>query len=335
LLEGGATVVYGESNAGKTFWALDLALHVAAGLLYCGRRVEAGGVVYCCLEGSSRFRNRVCAFRCERGLDGQDIPFIACEASINLLDPKADTDRLIKLIEDTKPEIDVPLKLIVVDTLSRALAGGNENSPEDMGALVMNMDRIRHETGAAVLFVHHSGKDQAKGARGHSLLRAAIDTEIEVINANGSRTATVVKQRELATGDVLSFQLKTIELGRNRYDEPVTTCIVVPSDAPAAAPAPTAAPARTKLTGNMAISARALRTALESHGQNLPKTTGYPPNVRAVFEDEWRAAFYATFPDAKADTKRTKYNRAKTDLIGQDVITALHERVWFTKRADE
>ena len=31
----------------------------------------------------------------------------------------------------------------------------------------------------AVLLVHHTGKDAAKGARGHSSLRAAIDTEID------------------------------------------------------------------------------------------------------------------------------------------------------------
>ena len=30
------------------------------------------------------------------------------------------------------------------------------------------------------MLVHHTGKDTAKGARGHSLLRAATDTEIEV-----------------------------------------------------------------------------------------------------------------------------------------------------------
>jgi hypothetical protein len=73
-----------------------------------------------------------------------------------------------------------PIRLVVVDTLSRAMAGGNENAPDDMSAFIRNIDRIRQETGAHVLIVHHCGKDAAKGARGHSCLRAATDTKIEL-----------------------------------------------------------------------------------------------------------------------------------------------------------
>ena len=72
------------------------------------------------------------------------------------------------------------MALVVIDTLARALAGGNENAPEDMGALIGNAKRIQEATGAAVLFVHHSGKDTSRGSRGHSSLKGAADLEIEV-----------------------------------------------------------------------------------------------------------------------------------------------------------
>ena len=67
------------------------------------------------------------------------------------------------------------VRLIIIDTLSRALSGGNENSPDDMGNLVKHMDKVRHTLKAHLCVIHHSGKDKAKGARGHSLLRAATD----------------------------------------------------------------------------------------------------------------------------------------------------------------
>jgi hypothetical protein len=129
------------------------------------------------------------------------------------------------------------VKLVVIDTLSRALAGGNENAPEDMGALVAAMDLIRAETGACVLFIHHSGKDAAKGARGHSLLRAAIDTEIEVRadEGTGAKTASVVKQRDMARGGVYGFRLEQVTLGQNQYGEDVTTCVVLAEEARQAA----------------------------------------------------------------------------------------------------
>ena len=68
---------------------------------------------------------------------------------------------------------------MVVDTLARAMTG-NENAPEDMGSFVAACGRIREACEGHVLVVHHCGKDAAKGARGHSSLRAATDVELEV-----------------------------------------------------------------------------------------------------------------------------------------------------------
>lgn len=228
LVEGGTAVVYGDSNTGKTFWTTDLALHVAAGKPWNGRRVDQGGVVYCALEGGNGFRNRVAAWRRTHAPNDDGLPFAAIPAALNLLDPNADAPRLITAIKAAAKRMDRPVKLVVIDTLSRALAGGNENSSDDMGTLIRNVDAVREATGACVLLIHHSGKDAAKGARGHSLLRAAVDTEIEVRTdeATGSRTASVVKQRELAKGGAFGFRLDVIVLGHNQHGEDVTTCLV-------------------------------------------------------------------------------------------------------------
>jgi AAA domain len=226
LVEGSAVVVYGDSSVGKTFWTTNLALHVAAGKPWNGRAVEQGAVVYCVMEGGNRFRNRVAAWRGAN--PGIDLPFTAIPASLNLLNPEADVLPLIETIRFVAKKTGRPVKMVVIDTLARALAGGNENSPEDMGALVRNMDIIRKTTGACVLFVHHSGKDAARGARGHSSLRAAVDTEIEVEvdRETGIRTAKVEKQRDLQDGDVFGFTLETVLVGQNRRGRNVTTCLV-------------------------------------------------------------------------------------------------------------
>jgi hypothetical protein len=97
-----------------------------------------------------------------------------------------------------------------------------------MGMLVHHADKIRHATGAHVNFVHHSGKDRARGARGHSSLRAAVDTEIEVHRTEGADYSTVkiVKQREMEIGPAAAFKLEPIILGLNRYAEEVSSCVV-------------------------------------------------------------------------------------------------------------
>jgi hypothetical protein len=235
LTENGMSVVYGESNCGKTFYAMDIGFHVALGRSWFGREVDAGGVVYVVAEGGHGARNRLVAFRRRNGLEGTDVPFAMIVCPVNLLDPNADRDRLVEAINAAGAKLGLPVRLAVVDTLSRALAGGNENAPEDMGALVGNADIVRHRTGAHLMFVHHRGKDEARGMRGHSLLRAAIDTEIELERDKSSKiaTATINKQRDLETGGTMTFKLNVVELGLNRRGKPVTSCVVVEAEQPA------------------------------------------------------------------------------------------------------
>src|SRR5690606_1496170 len=112
--------------------------------------------------------------------------------------------------------------LIVVDTLSRALAGGDENASTDMGALVRNVDALRRKVRAHIMLVHHSGKDRAKGARGHSLLRAATDTEIEISKGE----IVVTKQRDIDGSFSRGFVLEPVEIGRDAEGDPVTSCTI-------------------------------------------------------------------------------------------------------------
>jgi hypothetical protein len=321
LCEGSAAVVYGESNAGKTFWTTDLSLHVAAGMTWNGRRVEQGGVIYCVLEGSRGFRNRVAAWRAR---NKGPCHFGAIESSLNLLNPQGDVDELIDLIRDTAGQLSVPVRMIVIDTLSRALAGGNENAPEDMGALVRNMDRIRAETGACILFVHHSGKDQARGMRGHSLLRAAIDTEIEVVcdEATGARQACVEKQRDLQKGDIFGFTLETEVLGKNRHGEKVTTCVVSHSDEPQ-----THLRKGGKVAPAAAVGLRALTIAISKHGSPLPASAEYPSNTVAVSASVWRDEFYQ-LNGKSTEANKKAFQRCEKYLLADTRITQRNGLVW-------
>ena len=49
-------------------------------------------------------------------------------------------------------------QLIVLDTLNRLMAGGDENSSQDMGGFIRNVAHIRHQTKAHIAIVHHGTK---------------------------------------------------------------------------------------------------------------------------------------------------------------------------------
>ena len=99
-----------------------------------------------------------------------------------------------------------------------------------MGNLVKHLDKIRHTLKTHLCIIHHSGKDLAKGARGHSLLRAATDTELEVAN----HVIRARKQRDMEEGIPIAFELITVDLGENKYHKIITTCVMQETELPAA-----------------------------------------------------------------------------------------------------
>jgi hypothetical protein len=200
------SVWYGDSNTGKTFVVLDAAWHIAAGRAWGGMSVRQGLVIYVAAEGGRSINKRVAALR-QHYPDAGDVPLYVIPCPVDLLHAGGgDLRPLLAEIQAIEAATGLRVELIVIDTLSRALAGGDENSSVDMGAFVANVDRIRAATDSHLAIVHHTGKDKWKGARGHSLLRAATDTEIEV----DPKTLKATKQRDGEKGQPRSFVLRPI-----------------------------------------------------------------------------------------------------------------------------
>ena len=235
LTAGGMSMIYGESNSGKSYLATHLAFCMAHGAPWLGRELEQGAVIYVAGEGATSIRRRLKAHELHYGRDVGPFGLIPC--ALSLMDPGADVENLIELIKVKAAEIGRPVLLVIVDTVARAMGGANENASEDMSRLVRAGDRIREETGAHLMWIHHSGKDQAKGARGHSSLRAALDTEMEVTAAEltAIHTIEVTKQRDLASkGDRLAGRFVSVDLGAGQWDTRITACAVEDAVAPVA-----------------------------------------------------------------------------------------------------
>jgi len=330
LIEAAMSVVYGQSNSGKTFWLLDMALHVAAGLNWNGREVTQGPVIWIAMEGAYGIRNRVEAWKRHHGMAGVEIPFAVIPVALNLLNPEADISPLISTLDYVRGKFGADVKMTVVDTLSRAIAGGNENSPEDMGALVTNGTQIQQKTSSHVCWIHHSGKDDAKGARGHSLLRAATDTEIEITADGAQHMARVSKQRELDCAGEFAFTLQVVELGVNERGKPVTSCVVAGSGEGHTA----GAVLTPRLKGHVRRALDVLHDLLAESGKG--GFAGVPSGLPSVPEEWWRERFYdRTVSDGKdglkQDSRRAAFNRAVSELQDKRLVGVGKGRVWSSK----
>lgn len=226
---GSMSVLYGDSNSGKTFFALSLAAHIASGQEFFGRQIDPGLVVYLASEAPGSIRSRMQAIKKAFGCTLENLAMVP--VPLNFYANQGDANDVIELVKTIEQLKSQPVRLIIGDTLSRMSAGANENSGEDMGPVMARFDSVAQATGAAILIIHHNGKDQAKGARGWSGIRAHIDTEIEVVEKDGIRSATITKQRELSgKGESIYFQLKVIEMGITKFGKPATTCVAIPDE---------------------------------------------------------------------------------------------------------
>lgn len=196
LANDGFASLYGREGIGKSFIAMSLALSVATGTDWHGRRVTQADVVYVAGEGAHGLRSRISAWQQRHGAPDLS-KFHLDPRPLQLLDP-AD----VEAFEHTRAlHFHNRPSLVVLDTLSRCMAGADENSSKDMSAAIAAIDRIRADS-SSVLIVHHASK--RGGERGHSAFAAAADTRIEV---SSGPSLTCVKQRNAPQFEDLHFRL--------------------------------------------------------------------------------------------------------------------------------
>ncbi len=331
LPQSGLAVVFGESGSGKTYIALHLVAHIAAGLDWFGRRCKAGVVVYVAAENPASAENRIAALRVHCP-EFADIPLAVLPNAINLFEPTADLPDLLALLSDIETSVG-QIAVVVVDTLARAMAGGSENDAADMGRVIASCDRIREEYRTLVLLVHHSGKDQQRGARGHSSLKAAADVELEVTTNGVTHTATLTKSRDGAAGGAFSFRLKPVPLGLDDIGEAITACLVEELADEAQRPAQAA---QARLTASQRIALDALHWLLASHEKRRSApldaiSGGAKIGQYVVTVEDWRqACYFRGISDRAQNAKRMAFNRACSQLQAAHRVQIGGEFVWLS-----
>ena len=189
-----------------------------------------------------------------------------------------------------------------------------------MTSAIHAADQIRDQLGAATLFVHHSGKDSTKGARGHSALFAAADTVIAI----NDHVATVEKSRDGETGADFGFKLDIVDMGQDTDGDPITTCVIVPTNV-------TPKKQRKKsLPGAAQVALKALGEVIADHGQWMPETSTIPAGINAVDLDTWRARFrlrYGT-DDRGERAIRLAFQRGREVLLKHELIGLSDPWVW-------
>jgi hypothetical protein len=313
----GLVLVYGAPKCGKSFWAFDIAMHVARGHDYRGKRVRGGPVVYLAAEGGAGFKKRVEAYR-----QRNDCP----EASFHLCTVRPDLAAdAPTLIADVRTQLDMkPPRAIFVDTVNRTLVG-SENRPEDMAKYLRAAAALEDEFKCCVVLIHHCGIEAGR-PRGHTSLTAAVDVQIAVERGQGGCIiVTIELMKDGASGEQIVSRLEQVEVGEDEDGDMVTSCVIVPVDG--------VPPKKSKrLSAQTELARRALADVIADHGEQNPNI---PAGLRGAHVADWRDACYRRGIGGQAQSaKRQAFNRAKDTLAVRGIIGEQNDWAWLAQVAD-
>lgn len=199
LREGNKMIITGDSKAGKTCLSQNLAVCIAEGKPWLGKfKCEQGKVLYMNLEveAASLYHRFIQLY------DALDIKLSEVNASNihlwNLRGYALPLDKLAdKIIRRCRNQ---NYKAIILDPLYK-VQQGDENSAEAIIKFCNALDKIAHETGAAIIYDHHHPKGDSgskktidRGA-GSGVFARDADAIVDISNLDpGNDASDVVKE---------------------------------------------------------------------------------------------------------------------------------------------
>jgi len=324
--EVGCGLLSGQWGTYKTFTGFDLAHDVMSGEPFLGFAVvRRGGVLFIAAEGQSEVAIRLQGVIEDRGKIEGRAPFAWVETCPPLIGADA-VAVLSKLAERAtaklKAEFDLPLTLIVIDTVVAAAGYAKEGADNDTATgqmLMRTLAGLSRNAGCFVLGIDHFGKDVNVGTRGTSAKEGAAEVVFAML---GEKTVTgeitntrlaLRKRRGGASGQEFPFQTRLIDMGSDQYGQPITTLVLDWSD--------TVAPQKAAKDNNWGRSKgvrllrRIIMSMLVDQGVSLtPWADG--PTVRALKLEAVKTEFLKSYytegetDAAKKRAKRVAFERA-------------------------
>ena len=236
----GLVFIGGQSGAGKSFIATDLAVGLATATPFFGRNVrERVGVVLIAAEGRGMIAARVEAARLQRAPAIKRLPISWTADVPELMTPeqiKKFGVQLRLVSQRFEKEFGVRLGVVIIDTVVATFDMEDEDNNSEAARTIRKMRELGRSCGATVVPVHHYGKSVTTGLRGGSSWRGGADYILSVL-ADRDDTTGDVKNRRLAIakardgeeGPIAPFALRFVQLDIDDQGLPFGTCVIEPS----------------------------------------------------------------------------------------------------------
>jgi hypothetical protein len=319
-------VIYGAPGTYKSFLALDMLLSIATAQPWHGRKADQALVVYVAAEGGAGVLKRVQAWSKYHGVENLDLFNLI--PSPCLLDSEEELEQFLEALNTLQQMPGV----IVIDTLARSMIG-DENHAGDINRIINACTRIIKQTGAQIILIHHTGKDESRGARGSIALTGASDAMFKVKEvAERQVVLTCERQKDDEPFKGLIFRMETAETGYLDTDHQFIKSLVPILDSEAKPDKKTTRPG---IKGQAKIALDAFNKALKEKGeQPIPEILNQMDPVatqgQVVHEDHWRVYAYKMGITDKENSKRMAFHRAREKLLDENILKSWDGYFWKT-----
>ncbi|HMA77908.1 MAG TPA: AAA family ATPase [Candidatus Paceibacterota bacterium] len=233
-----SVVIAADPKSGKTAISLKLALQVAMGRSFGGFQTDTPrGVLYYALEGTRAVKLRLEAEKrhaAEHDTPIPDnIPLFVIERPTNFMSAQAENvAKVVAADRYVTRHTDRALGLIVIDTLTKAMPGADQNSVDETSQLFEFTTKLRAQgITATIVFIHHTGKDGK--TRGSSNIEAEVDVVLKMRKLQDGLTEMRIHMaRSIDDDSRYIFKLESYDLGKTSQGFKQSAPIVLMADDP-------------------------------------------------------------------------------------------------------
>jgi RecA-family ATPase len=173
LFKKGITTMVAQAGDGKTTTGASIALLVAAGGMWGGKKIDPRPVLWIAGEGEDDLPGMVKAVAKHHGLDWEKLDIAICLEAVDF-SSIVETNLLIERLKRMPP------MLIIADALADIMGDLDEDKAKHITQVYTNLRRVEKKTGSIILVLHHQGWNNDR-ERGSTAIRAKSDIMVQIV----------------------------------------------------------------------------------------------------------------------------------------------------------
>ena len=216
---GEITIMYAKLGSLKTGVAIKIAMEVATGGQELGHSLS-GNVYYCSLDTpriemlfrqkalmENRYQDQLEEIGSNLTIDWDEL-----NLTKDYWDYETDPESPFTWYEFGEALHSDGVKLLIVDTLSKALVGAGVNDDAVIRKVISNLRKIIKgaEDNLSILVIHHSGKNLSKGMMGTSILANDISTVLKINKTKDGFNLIREKHKSSYEGKSIPFEARSV-----------------------------------------------------------------------------------------------------------------------------